>query len=161
LVMATLVATPAWLVSAVSTGNASLGILSVFCSGMIYVDTRRPFWRSAQTFPRFFGTALQGGAAILALLLSLEMPPARPVLLVVAWLALLFRGAFLLWEGSIFARALANSNHPLHRSMRLIWTQCRGLLWLRCALVPVTGMAGVGGLLTSGLLAASGLALAL
>ncbi len=36
---------------------AALGTLGLFCSAMIYVDTRRRFWRPAQTFPRFFGTA--------------------------------------------------------------------------------------------------------
>ena len=43
---------------------AAVGLLSVFCSVMVYVDTRRPLWRCAQTAPRFFGTALLGGAAL-------------------------------------------------------------------------------------------------
>ena len=38
--------------------SAALGVLGVICSAMIYVDTRRQFWRSSQTFPRFFGTML-------------------------------------------------------------------------------------------------------
>ena len=32
------------------------GMLGLFCSVMIYVDTRRSFWRFSRTFPRFFGT---------------------------------------------------------------------------------------------------------
>jgi formate dehydrogenase iron-sulfur subunit len=46
---------------------ATFGILSVFCSAMIYVDTRRPAWSGKVTFPRFFGTALlmaASGAAV-------------------------------------------------------------------------------------------------
>ncbi len=42
-----------WLPSAA----AALGSLGLVCSVMIYVDTRREFWRFAQTAPRFFGTA--------------------------------------------------------------------------------------------------------
>lgn len=37
--------------------SAGLGLLGLACSAMIYVDTRRRFWRASQTFPRFFGTA--------------------------------------------------------------------------------------------------------
>ena len=37
---------------------AALGGIGLFCSVMIYVDTRRAFWRFAQTAPRFFGTAV-------------------------------------------------------------------------------------------------------
>ena len=32
------------------------GALGLLCSVMIYVDTRRSFWRFSQTFPRFIGT---------------------------------------------------------------------------------------------------------
>ena len=33
------------------------GLVGLFCSVMIYVDTRREFWRFSHTAPRFFGTA--------------------------------------------------------------------------------------------------------
>jgi formate dehydrogenase iron-sulfur subunit len=36
---------------------AATGLAGLFCSVMIYVDTRREFWSFAQTAPRFFGTA--------------------------------------------------------------------------------------------------------
>ena len=42
---------------------AALGVAGLFCSVMIYVDTRRVFWRFAQTAPRFFGSAVIFGAA--------------------------------------------------------------------------------------------------
>ncbi len=48
---------PAWWAGAIGAG-------CVFCSVMVYVDTRRPFWRFPQTFPKFFGTALVLGAAL-------------------------------------------------------------------------------------------------
>lgn len=43
-----------------------VGALALACSALIYVDTRRHFWRAAQTFPRFFGTALLTGLALRA-----------------------------------------------------------------------------------------------
>jgi formate dehydrogenase iron-sulfur subunit len=42
---------------------ASTGVLGLFCSMMIYVDTHRVFWRWTQTGPRFFGSAILLGAA--------------------------------------------------------------------------------------------------
>ena len=37
--------------------TATIGSLALVCSAMIYVDTRRQFWRAGQTFPRLFGPA--------------------------------------------------------------------------------------------------------
>jgi formate dehydrogenase iron-sulfur subunit len=51
--------------SALTAATAAVGVLGLFCSSMIYVDTRREFWRAAQTFPRFFGSALVLGLATL------------------------------------------------------------------------------------------------
>jgi formate dehydrogenase iron-sulfur subunit len=43
------------------------GLVAVACSAMIYVDTRREFWRASQCFGKFFGTTLLlGSAAALA-----------------------------------------------------------------------------------------------
>ena len=48
------------------TASAVIGTLALFCSVMIYVDTRRQFWRFTQTAPRFFGTALILALALVA-----------------------------------------------------------------------------------------------
>jgi Fe-S-cluster-containing dehydrogenase component/DMSO reductase anchor subunit len=45
---------------ALSITTAAIGVVGLICSAMIYVDTRRPFWKASQTFPRFFGA----GAAL-------------------------------------------------------------------------------------------------
>lgn len=37
---------------------AGVGLVAVFCSAMIYVDTKRPFWGATLTFPKFYLTAL-------------------------------------------------------------------------------------------------------
>ena len=49
--------------SDLAVGTASLGVLGLFCSVMIYADTHRVFWRFANTAPRFFGTAVILGLA--------------------------------------------------------------------------------------------------
>lgn len=41
-----------------------LGAVGLLCSVMVYVDTRRRFWRAAQTATRFFGAAAVLGAAV-------------------------------------------------------------------------------------------------
>jgi Fe-S-cluster-containing dehydrogenase component/DMSO reductase anchor subunit len=55
---------------ALTAAAALLGLLSVFCSAMIYVDTRRPSWAPWPTFPKFFGTTLLLGSAATACVLS-------------------------------------------------------------------------------------------
>ncbi len=42
---------------------AAIGVIGLFCSVMIYVDTHRRLWRFSQTAPRFFGNALVLAAA--------------------------------------------------------------------------------------------------
>ncbi|MES2694523.1 MAG: DmsC/YnfH family molybdoenzyme membrane anchor subunit [Verrucomicrobiota bacterium] len=59
---------------------AALGVVGLVCSAMIYVDTRRHFWRAAQTFPRFFGTA-----AVLALPFISPYAAALALLVKLAW----------------------------------------------------------------------------
>ncbi len=54
---------PGFLRSTLAVGTAALGALGLFCSVMIYVETRREFWRFANTAPRFFGTAVVLGLA--------------------------------------------------------------------------------------------------
>ncbi len=41
-----------------SIATGALGLTGLWCSCMIYADTRRHFWRLQETAPRFFGTAL-------------------------------------------------------------------------------------------------------
>jgi formate dehydrogenase iron-sulfur subunit len=50
------------LASGLAVGTAAIGLTGLLCSVMIYVDTRRVFWRFASTAPRILG-----GAAVLGL----------------------------------------------------------------------------------------------
>lgn len=88
-----------------------LGVGGLVCSAMIYVDTRRRFWRAAETFPRFLGTA-----ALFAL---------APIAPGVAAFALL---AKLAWE----ARAFFDRSLParLQRGPLASAVVCRDLLGL-------------------------------
>jgi Fe-S-cluster-containing dehydrogenase component/DMSO reductase anchor subunit len=53
----------AFLRAGLETGAPIVGLLGVFCSMMIYHDTRRPLWHWRRGLPLFFGTTLALGAA--------------------------------------------------------------------------------------------------
>ncbi|MFC4994503.1 DmsC/YnfH family molybdoenzyme membrane anchor subunit [Rubritalea tangerina] len=54
---------PAMVVSLTGAVAVVLGLVSVFCSVMVYVDTKREFWSFAKTLSRFVGTTVLGGFA--------------------------------------------------------------------------------------------------
>ena len=97
---------------------ASLGLLSVFCSGMIYVDTRRPSWVGSITFPAFFGATFLLGSAGTACILSALNGNAdvRSLARLVVISATVVRAVIYLWEGrnrSPRASALSDWVNPL------------------------------------------------
>ena len=77
------------------------GALGLFSSVMIYVDTRRSFWRFSQTFPRFVGTGT-------VLALAFVAPEYAPLALAakLAFETLSLRGK------SVSARLLRGPLHP-------------------------------------------------
>jgi DMSO reductase anchor subunit len=97
-----------------------VGVVGLFCSVMIYVDTRRTFWRLAQTAPRFFGTAAVVGFVPVA--------PGLAALLLLAKLG---------WE----ARTLQGESMPARLQ--------RGPLRTAAALRGALGLAACGLLATS------------
>ena len=52
---------PMWLPMVSLVMAVILGLVSVFCSVMVYVDTRRAFWTMGKTLGRFTGTMVLGG----------------------------------------------------------------------------------------------------
>lgn len=56
----------AWALPAMAPAAALVGLVGLACSTMIYVDTRRNFWRLAQTGPRLVGTAGLAGLVMLS-----------------------------------------------------------------------------------------------
>jgi len=96
----------------ISSAVASLaGLAAIFTSVMIYVDTRRHFWRLSLTAPKFFGTALVTGAAAAVCL----TPAAAPV-------AFAFAAALFLWEFRREERALEDEKHPDHLPTLTLYT---------------------------------------
>ena len=75
------------------TGIASvaLGLISVFCSIMVYVDTKRAFWTMGKTTSKFIGTLILGGAtAILVTSLTFNTHTSATLWVVMA-IALLWK----------------------------------------------------------------------
>jgi Fe-S-cluster-containing dehydrogenase component/DMSO reductase anchor subunit len=105
------------------TGAAALtGLSGVACSAMIYVDTRREFWRASQSFGKFFETTLLLGAA--ATLGIQVFARAQTVFLITATaLVAATTAAKLVLELRIF-RHLEGANAvtptPLNKSARLL-----------------------------------------
>ena len=61
-------ATAALVLPSFAAVSAVIGVAGLACSAMIYIDTRRTFWRATHTVPRFLGTAA-------AFALTLWSPP--------------------------------------------------------------------------------------
>lgn len=128
---------------------AFAGVLAVFCSAMIYVDTRRPFWRKELSLGRFFGTMAWMGSALAAVLLawifrneeSFGMGSIRGL----GWSAAGFGAVFLFWEGWVWLRAWRNERDELHDSARVMGERLRGwyvLRWL--CFLGATGLLAAG-----------------
>lgn len=65
---------PVWLSSLTGWGSAVAGLLGIFCSVMVYVDTQREFWAFPKSASRFFGTALVS-AAVAASIMGVVWAP--------------------------------------------------------------------------------------
>lgn len=110
-------------------GAAVTGIFGVFCSVMIYVDTRRPFWNGPLTTAKFFLTALVLGVPM-GLLISLIAVPFSETMTVAEvmkeygdWLLeslLIIVAVKLGLETMIFASLRHNQHTPLKRTALLL-----------------------------------------
>jgi Fe-S-cluster-containing dehydrogenase component/DMSO reductase anchor subunit len=97
--------------STLALTTAALGLAGLFCSVMIYVDTRREFWRFASTAPRFFGSTL-----VLALASALATPGAPHAVGFVLVAATLLKFAFEL--GALDPLNGANDHTPLTPALK-------------------------------------------
>jgi formate dehydrogenase iron-sulfur subunit len=132
--------------------TAFLGLVAVFTSAMIYIDTRRAFWSAPLVMGRFFGATLSLGAV------ALVTAGAPPIFIAVA-----MGVQFLLfaWEMSRQSDALQDPNSANSLSARIVAelmpqvVPARALLMLASlgglALFAVTSQTGwaVGALLTT------------
>ncbi len=122
--------------------TAAIGGAAVFCSAMIYIDTRRAFWSARLTLPRFFGATLLLGAASAACVWAWAGPAA------VAIRTMLFA-----WEAFMFRRALSCEDDPIHRAALTLWRLRRPLLLVNAALVIAATALGLAGCATLALAA--------
>ena len=124
-----------------------LGLLGVFCSAMIYVDTRRSFWSAHLTLPKFFGTSLLLGAtATGALTAWVDSTFAQPVILA----SMVIHTALFMWEAKGFVVALRDESRGTHRSAVTTWRLMRWLPITRAVLFvvsTVTSAAALAGVL--------------
>jgi DMSO reductase anchor subunit len=112
-----------------STATAALGMAAVFCSAMIYVDTRRAFWSARSTFPKFFGTAVSLGCAGAAGCLAFDHDAAGARGF--AAVGLILQLSLFTWGTLCFRRDLGDPEEIDHRSARTVWTLLRPLLLAR------------------------------
>jgi DMSO reductase anchor subunit len=90
------------------------GLVAIFTSAMIYVDTRRRFWRPQLAFGKFYGTTLLlGGAGTAAFGAWLG---ANSLARTVGLAALVVQAGLFFWEMSSYYRDLRNRQRPNHQS---------------------------------------------
>lgn len=123
------------------------GLVSVFCSCMVYVDTRRSYWAAPITLAKFFGTTLllgsTGAAAVLGWLQMLGIWQGGPVYATLfAASAVIFRTGLFVFEWSLQSRALGNSHHPCHRSAKTLATLAQSALQVRVLLFIISTVFG-------------------
>jgi formate dehydrogenase iron-sulfur subunit len=107
----------------VLTALIVLGVAAVYCSIMVYVDTRRAFWRWPLTAPKFAGTALLLGLG--AGFLFCDQDPVITIgLLAVSVVKLTFEAGFLL----IHARNTDRSPNKRSASV-MLRASSRTLIW--------------------------------
>lgn len=127
-------------------GTAAAAVIAVWCSVMVYVDTRRPFWSMTIVAAKFLGTMMLLGAGLCAAVWSWSG------MSIASWalaFTLAFRWSLSLWEISSYRRALADESCAWHKSARILQKhlsvriEVRGLLLIAAGLViPVLVAAG-------------------
>lgn len=131
--------TPAAWILPLAGLTALTGLLGVFCSAMIYIDTHRPFWAAHFTVPKFFGTTLLlGSVTVAAGLTWYGVIGNHPELIspahAFAAAAIVIHSILMGWGATHFTEALRNPDNPTHRSALTIWTLLRPLLLTRVIL---------------------------
>jgi formate dehydrogenase iron-sulfur subunit len=146
-------------------GAATVGLLAVFTSVMIYADTRRALWAFPLTAIRFYGaTILLGAATVAAGLNWLELFGAANFgssFRIAALFAMAVHGLLVGWEIWGAAGALREPSSCIHRSERTISLL---LPWLRpagAALFVLATCFSVVAIVAGGLISVIGITMAL
>ncbi|MCD6049313.1 MAG: molybdopterin oxidoreductase [Verrucomicrobia bacterium] len=115
---------------------AGVGLIAVFCSAMIYIDTQRPFWSASLTFPKFGLTALLLGWAG-----TMIFADANVNRFAFGVVLLTLTAVKLAVECSIFSNHQHSPDAPLSKSARLHLTRPLGELFRgRVVLAVISGL---------------------
>jgi DMSO reductase anchor subunit len=120
---------------------AAVGLLTVACSAMIYVKTKRELWNPIQCFGRFFGTAAMLGSTALLLAVSLGSRTTSAELLTFALAAITF--AKLGFERRIFRELIDDDTTrqtSLNKTARLLAGQLNVFVRARIAFGVLGGL---------------------
>ena len=122
-----------------------VGLASVYCSAMVYIDTQRSFWKAGVTFPKFFGTTLLLGTAGAAALLACMPGHAETHRLTQAFAlaATVIRMGLFAFEQRGMRRAAMDPDRDWHRSAKTLMKLRSGTLDSRLILVGVSTVLGV------------------
>jgi formate dehydrogenase iron-sulfur subunit len=134
------------------------GLAGVFCSAMIYIDTRRTLWCAEVTHPRFFGTVLLLGTTSAACLLTwtalLHDGSLWALAQTCAIAATIIRTLLFARESIAFICALRDGDHPNHRSACTAWSFHPWLVRAAVALFGGSTILSLGAIVEGGLLGA-------
>ncbi len=113
---------------------ALLGLVAVFASAMVYIDTGRSLWSPRFTCGNFFGTTLLLGAIFATAVLGWtgSFATAQPFAMATLFLC----SALFIWRRSVLGAAWRNSQSPIHLNARVVgellpWTiTAQGILFI-------------------------------
>ncbi|HSJ04380.1 MAG TPA: DmsC/YnfH family molybdoenzyme membrane anchor subunit [Verrucomicrobium sp.] len=134
---------------------AATGLASVFCSCMVYIDTRRQVWGWVQTSTKFFGTTLLLGAAGAAAVtgwLPTSFGTVTTAAALFSVIAVLVRGGLFAFEGASHIQAMRDAHHPRHRSAMTLSAlagpalQARLFLFIGALILSLLAMINMAGL---------------
>ncbi len=120
---------------------ALLGMVGVACSAMVYVDTRRSYWRFERTWTLFGGTTLILGTTAACALL--EWCSTHEAARLFAMAATILRTALFGWEFVQWQQALGDQKNADHLSALTIWKLLRPLVFAQAALFGAASAAGL------------------
>jgi formate dehydrogenase iron-sulfur subunit len=112
--------------------TALAGLFAVFCSAMIYVDTRRELWRAQRTLPLFFLTTVVIGGAML-LVFDTSNAVATAVVIAASLLKLVI-------ECAVVRRVTDRSFTPMKKTALLVSGAFQHLAFARLCMLLVGGV---------------------
>ncbi len=141
-----------------AVGAALLGLLAIYCSAMIYIDTQRPCWAAGHTVRKFFGTAallgIAGAAGVLAWM-DVVSPGGyegvwQALMLAAVGIHCVLFGVDVAW----LTRGLSTGFTYQHRAARALWLQRQGAIFVTAALFCSSTLLALAALIFTGLPAA-------